>query len=372
MGRIEKTVFISYRRTNLPWALAIYQNLTAHGYDVFFDYQSINSGDFEQIILGNIRARAHFLVLLTPSALERCNESGDWLRREIETALDQKRNIVPLFFEGFDFGSPEAIKALSGKLALLKNYNGLRFHSDYFEEGMLRLRQRFLNIALDAVLHPVSPTVKTSTTEQQVKANKSEPVKLEDLTAQEWFEKGVQAIDLDEGIRFYTEAIHLQSNYAQFFLNRGTAYGVKGDLDRAIADYDEAIRIQPDDALAYKYRAIIQKYQGNLDDAMKDFIVSIRLNPDDVDTRIGYLGILQKLEKYSEASEQRNEILVSIQNASKYSQACFESFSGNLDRAIELLKIAIIENRHRKTLARINPDFDNIRDDPRFKEIVGE
>ena len=30
-GRIEKTVFISYRRTNMPWALAIYQNLTAHG-----------------------------------------------------------------------------------------------------------------------------------------------------------------------------------------------------------------------------------------------------------------------------------------------------------------------------------------------------
>jgi len=41
MGRIEKTVFISYRRTNLPWALCIYQDLTMHGYDVFFDYQSI-------------------------------------------------------------------------------------------------------------------------------------------------------------------------------------------------------------------------------------------------------------------------------------------------------------------------------------------
>ena len=47
-GRIENTVFISYRRTNLPWALAIYQNLTQHGYDVFFDYESIRSGDFEQ------------------------------------------------------------------------------------------------------------------------------------------------------------------------------------------------------------------------------------------------------------------------------------------------------------------------------------
>ena len=55
-----------------------------------------HSGDFERIILGNITARAHFLVLLTPSALERCDDPGDWLRREIETALANQRNIVPL------------------------------------------------------------------------------------------------------------------------------------------------------------------------------------------------------------------------------------------------------------------------------------
>src|SRR5205809_2011470 len=101
MARIEKTVFMSYRRTNAPWALAIFQYLTHHGYDVFIDYSGIASGDFESVILGNIKARAHFLVLLTPSALERCGEPGDWLRREIETALELKRNIVPLMLEGF-------------------------------------------------------------------------------------------------------------------------------------------------------------------------------------------------------------------------------------------------------------------------------
>jgi len=66
MPRVEKTIFISYRRTNLPWALCIYQNLTMHGYDVFFDYQSIDSGNFEKVILENIKTRAHFLVILTP------------------------------------------------------------------------------------------------------------------------------------------------------------------------------------------------------------------------------------------------------------------------------------------------------------------
>lgn len=51
MRYVEKTVFISYRRTNAPWALAIFKELTHHGYDVFFDYTGIPSGDFERIIL---------------------------------------------------------------------------------------------------------------------------------------------------------------------------------------------------------------------------------------------------------------------------------------------------------------------------------
>src|SRR5271154_4236327 len=133
MEHIEKTVFLSYRRTNMPWALAIFQNLTTNGYDVFFDYIGLASGDFEGVILGNITARAHFLVLLTPSALERCDDPSDWLRREIETALKMRRNIVPVMLEGFDFGTPQIANQLVGSLAPIKNYNGLRIPPDFFD-----------------------------------------------------------------------------------------------------------------------------------------------------------------------------------------------------------------------------------------------
>jgi hypothetical protein len=49
MPRVEKTVFISYRRTNVPWAVAVFQHLTYHGFDVFFDFMGIASGDFERV-----------------------------------------------------------------------------------------------------------------------------------------------------------------------------------------------------------------------------------------------------------------------------------------------------------------------------------
>ena len=184
MARIEKTVFISYRRTDVYTALAVYENLKNQGYDVFFDYRSISSGDFEQVITSNVRARAHFLLILTPTALDRCNEPGDWLRREIELAIDEKRNIVPLFFKGFRFGgsSKSGISkwipfgkpdVLTGKLANLPRYNGLNVHEDYFDEAMTRVRTEFLSKPLETVLHPVSTEVQKVVEEEQHAADEA-------------------------------------------------------------------------------------------------------------------------------------------------------------------------------------------------------
>src|SRR5262245_40551389 len=189
MARIEKTVFISYRRADEPWGLAIFQDLTQHGYDVFIDYEGIASGDFESVILENVRARAHFIVLLTPSALERCGEPGDWLRREIETALDTKRNIVPLMFEGFDFRSPAIAPHLTGRLADLMRYNALEVPVPFFMQAMEDLRGRYLNVALEAVSHPPTPAASAAVAQQQAAAAEAPPVRQEELTAEQWFER---------------------------------------------------------------------------------------------------------------------------------------------------------------------------------------
>jgi hypothetical protein len=170
MGRIEKTVFVSYRRTDESWALAVFGDLTHHGYDVFVDYDGIASGHFGTVIFENIRARAHFLVLLTPTALERCGDPKDWMRREIEAALDNRRNIVPVMLEGFKFGTPAIASQLIGKLAALKEYNGLEVPGGYFSPAMERLRNKFLSVSLDTVLHPASLSAQQAATEQKGKA----------------------------------------------------------------------------------------------------------------------------------------------------------------------------------------------------------
>jgi len=280
MNRIEKTVFLSYRRTNIPWALAIFQNLTQQGFDVFFDYNGVASGDFERVILGNIVGRAHFLVLLTPSALERCHDPEDWLRREIETALSSQRNIVPLMLESFDFATPAIANQLTGALAGLKNYNGLRIPPDYFEAAMERLRTKFLNVPLTAVLHPASALAQEAADEQKAAANAAPTVQETELTAQQWFERGVAATDADMKVRAYTEAIRLYPDYAEAYRNRGIARHSFDDLSGAVADYDNAIRLNAKDFHAYHNRGMIRARGGDKAGAKEDYDKAVRLKLD--------------------------------------------------------------------------------------------
>lgn len=334
MQHVEKTVFISYRRTNVPWALAIFQNLTQHGYDVFFDYSGIASGDFETVILENIRARAHFLVILTPSALERCGEPGDWLRREIETALESRRNIVPLMLEGFDFGTPTIASQLTGTLSPLKHYNALNVPADYFLAAMERLRDRFLNIALDSVPQPASLPARQAAQEQKKEAAAAPTVAEEELTAQQWFERGFNAVDVDEQIRFYSNAIRLKPDLAEAFNNRGNARADKRDLDGAIADYNEALRLSPRQSEVLNNRGVALHRKGDLKHAIEDYNEAIRLRPDYADA-FNNRGLARErgdlqgaLRDYNEALRLKPDYATAIANRDKVLKAIVLSWRG--------------------------------------------
>ena len=79
--------------------------------------------------------------------------------------------------EGFDYSSPAIAKQLTGELAKLKHYNALNVPADYFEEAMGRLRERYLNVPLDAVLHPASTIAKQTAKAQQFAATSAPKVR---------------------------------------------------------------------------------------------------------------------------------------------------------------------------------------------------
>lgn len=285
MSLPEKTVFISYRRANASWAIAICQNLTQHGFDVFVDLTGIASGDFERITIANIRARAHFVVLLTPSALERCVEHGDWLRREIETALDNRRNIVPLMLEGFSFETPSIGARLTGKLALLKRYNALRVPADYFHAAMDRMRNEYLRVSLHAVLHPLPPSVEQTVEQLRAAVQTKARVTTTQLSAQEWYEEAFKTTMPKEKIRLVSEALRLDPSFAEAYLLRGSTFVLTGDLDAAIADFDRTLESNRDAVGAYYFRGTAHRLKGDWARAMSDYDRLLEVAPDSAEAR---------------------------------------------------------------------------------------
>ena len=173
MAHVETTVFISYRRADGDgWAQHLYEKLRDRGFNVFYDVQGLGSGSFAVQLLENVRSRAHFLVLLKPTTLDRCAESGDWMRQEIEEAITAKRNVVPILLGGFSFSAPNVKAALTGKLALLSEYHGHPITPPDVDGALNRLVENFLNKSLDAVTHPPSAAAVALAKGQQAAANK--------------------------------------------------------------------------------------------------------------------------------------------------------------------------------------------------------
>src|SRR5262249_9090995 len=102
---------------------------------------------------------------------------------------------------GFDFSTPALAQHLTGKLAGLKSYNALSVPVEYFDTAMTRLREKYLNVPLDAGLHPSSGSVQQAVKNQQAAASVAPIVEDKELTAQELLERhAVPPLNADDQI----------------------------------------------------------------------------------------------------------------------------------------------------------------------------
>jgi tetratricopeptide (TPR) repeat protein len=117
---------------------------------------------------------------------------------------------------------------------------------------------------------------------------------------------------------------------------------------------------------------VTNRLSGKLEIAINDFKHVLSASPYHIMATAHLITILRKNKKESEAGEQERAIREIVQLENEYNQACFEAVCGNTEKALELLKIGLHNSQTTKDWARNNPDFENIRDDPRFKELIGE
>ena len=76
--------------------------------------------------------------------------------------------------------------------------------------------------------------------------------------------------------------------------------------------------------------------------------------------------------QYAEAADQGRELIEAHPEyaAPLYNLACCESLAGRTDDAIKHLRLAIARSESSRSLAAEDSDFDPIRDEPAFKELV--
>ena len=133
-------IFISYRRDGGDMtAMHIYQALKERGYDLFYDVEVLRSGKFNEALLKQIQSCRDFIVVLSPHAMDRCEDENDWVRQEIAEAIREKKNIVPVMMNGFQF--PES---LPEDINELRFHTGLTSSTEYFQESINRLCDKFL------------------------------------------------------------------------------------------------------------------------------------------------------------------------------------------------------------------------------------
>lgn len=269
MSDPNKTVFISYRRsTSKHLARSIFMDLREHGWDAFFDVNTIDSGAFDHIILNQIGARAHFVLVLSPGTLERCGHEDDWLRREIEEAIRLKRNVVPIVEEGFSF--ERELEYLPQGLHVLSRYNALPLVHYYFDAAMDMLRNRFLKAEPDIPIMPTPERDLPAVRQRLLEAE--QPVT--PTSAEDYVQRGKargDAGDLDGAIADTTAAIRLNPQLTDAYVQRGLARLAKRQWDYAIASFSEAIRIQPQRADAYAHRGQAREGKGDYRGALADY-----------------------------------------------------------------------------------------------------
>ncbi len=141
-------VFISYRReTGADDARLLQQALKARGYNVFFDYDSLRDGKFDEKIFEAIDEASVFVLMLTERALDRCVNADDWVRLEIERALSKGKKVVLVAPSNQEWSFPEQLpdSLLAIKEQLIFELN----KASLFEESFNRIIENCFHTPLN-------------------------------------------------------------------------------------------------------------------------------------------------------------------------------------------------------------------------------
>jgi len=227
----------------------------------------------------------------------------------------------------------------------------------------------------------------------------------------QWFSREDQYRDKAQELSF--KALMYDSNLAEAYTAMGLSYFIWGKLEEAAASGRKAIELDPDDFIAYWTLGRIQFSTGNFAEALELFrrVIEIKpgfymahsdlkqtytglgrtaeaeavsrkvlellpnyllQNPDDARARMFYAITLLEVGRREDAIAEGTAALELSPGDSVmlYNGACLYSRLGDTKRAVATLRQAVAAGVTNFGWMKHDPDFDPIRNDPEFVELM--
>jgi tetratricopeptide (TPR) repeat protein len=309
---------------------------------------------------GGDKSVMEILADISPSNdLYWCVRRGDKINEDVEKLLREKRGYI-VEIEGFDEMMNEVrrvvdfdVKKMLGSIEERRNQI-----IKYLEKFEPQYSTDILSDIVDATKEP------------ETKAGEDKTIPALDYLVRAY--KAQEAKDLSTAEKLYRKAIELNPGYFAAHYNLGNLLRDLKRGDEAVAAFRKAIELEPNYAGAYYNLGNLLRVLKRDDEAEAAYRKAIEINPKYPNPLLGLASIHKKLGHETESGQYAAQARALFEPDDWYNLACLESVCGNTDAAIENLRHAAKEIKSNRDWARRDPDFEWIRDDSRFKEIVGE
>ena len=151
----------------------------------------------------------------------------------------------------------------------------------------------------------------------------------------------------------------------------GTIYLHQKRYDDVIAAYQREISIEEAHS-PHRIIGLVYDHLGNHTLAITHLERAVALEPQDYEARAALAVVYRATSRNVEADAQDALADEMAKQDEEYGQACVQALRGNVDEAVRLLAIALPKKLVMPGWACIDPEFAFVKDDPRFKALVGE
>jgi tetratricopeptide (TPR) repeat protein len=147
----------------------------------------------------------------------------------------------------------------------------------------------------------------------------------------------------------------------------GNLYRITQRNSDAIHAFERAVALEPNKYVYHYQLGTLYAAEGNYTDAIGEIQKVVELNPSFIFAHCALASYLRKIGRDSEAQQHIEIALPYMTNEKEYDRACFESIRGDIDKALELLTIALEKKQTTIEWIRRDLDLDFIRQDSRYK-----